>query len=74
MEDREGPGAEERRPGNHVCLAKGFTVPQQHPTAGSTSSSQDRKGNRERDNTRALLEGEWEWNVGTQALIPTQAS
>lgn len=43
MEDREGQGAEERRPGHHVCLAKGFTVPQQHPTAGS-SSGQDRKG------------------------------
>lgn len=32
------------------------------------------RGHRDRDNARALLEGEWEWNVGAQALIPTQAS
>ena len=32
------------------------------------------RGHRERDNARALLEGGWEWNVGAQALTPTQAS
>lgn len=44
LEDREGRGAEEKRPGLHVCLAEGITVLQQHPTAGSTRSGQDRKG------------------------------
>lgn len=47
LKNREGQGAEDRRPGLDVCPAEGFTVLQQHPTAGSTSSGQERKGARE---------------------------
>lgn len=44
LEDRKDQGAEERGPGLHVCPGEGSTVLQQRPTAGSTSSGQERKG------------------------------
>lgn len=47
LKNREGQGAEDRKPGLDVCPAEGFTVLQQRPTAGSTSSGQERKGARE---------------------------
>ena len=74
LKNREGQGAEERRPGLDGCPAEGFTVLQQHPTAGSTSSSQERKGAQEETMLGPPWRGEWEWNVGAQALTPTQAS
>lgn len=65
LEDREGQGAEEKSQSFMSALAEGFTVLQQCPTAGSTSSGQDRKGAQgKKDNASALLEGEEEWNVG----------
>ena len=74
LKNREGQGAEERRPGLDVCPAEGFTVLQQHPTAGSTSSGQERKGAQEETMLGPPWRGEWEWNVGARALTPTQAS
>lgn len=73
-EDQE---AEEKRPGLQACPAEGFTVLQQCPTAGSPSSSQERRGGG-RDTGVETLGPSWreeqEWNVEAQVLMPTQVS
>lgn len=66
--------AKEGRPGLPICPAEDFTVLQQCPTAGSTSSGQERKWGTGRG---AMLGPSWregEWNVGAQVWIPTQVS
>lgn len=72
-EVREDQGAEQRRPGLQACPAEGFTVLQQCPTAGSPSSGQ-KKGVGAQGWRQVLSEGEREWNVEPQVLMPTQVS
>lgn len=59
----KGPGKE---PGLHVCLAEGFTVLQQCPTTGSTSSGQDRRGT----GKKTMLGPSWGNKSGMWGLRP----
>lgn len=52
------------------ALLSSSNIPQLSPQV----LARKERGHRERENARALLEEEWEWNVGAQALIPTPAS